>query len=115
MSGVFAWLPLVWAVRISLLVLLAGCTYLYLLLIAPFFRPSNVRRMVRAGLPRVRAVGAEVAGTRGELHLAEPRDGQMQAIETKLEDIDAQLRELRKERHPHEDDRADREGAGDPV
>jgi hypothetical protein len=59
--------------RIALLVLLAGCSYLSLLLIAPFFRPAHVRRMVTAGLPRVLRIGAEVAGTRGEVHFVQDR------------------------------------------
>lgn len=57
--------------RIALLVLLAGCSYLYLLLIAPFFRPKNIRSMVTADLPRVLRIGAEIAGTRGEVHFVQ--------------------------------------------
>jgi hypothetical protein len=71
---VLGWPPVVWALRIALVVALAGCSYVYLLLIAPFFRPANIRRMVRADLPRVRSLGAEVAGTRGEVQFVqEPR------------------------------------------
>lgn len=74
MATVLGWPPVVWALRIALVVALAGCSYVYLLLIAPFFRPANIRRMVRADLPRVRSVGAEVAGTRGEVQFVqEPR------------------------------------------
>jgi hypothetical protein len=64
-GAVLGWPPVVWALRIALVVTLAGCSYVYLLLIAPFFRPANIRRMVRADLPRVRSLGAEFAGTRG--------------------------------------------------
>lgn len=71
MNGVFGWPPVVWSLRIALLVLVAGCTYLYLLLIAPFFRPANVRRMLAADIPRVRSLGAEFAGTRGEVEFAQ--------------------------------------------
>ncbi|HEU4884410.1 MAG TPA: hypothetical protein VFT45_19290 [Longimicrobium sp.] len=53
--------------RVALLVLLAGCSYLYLLLIAPCFRPAHVLRMLKADIPRVRKLGAEIAGTRGEV------------------------------------------------
>lgn len=71
MGAVLEWLPVVWAMRIALFVLLVGCAYIYLLLIAPFFRPAHVRRMVTADLPRVMRVGAEIAGTRGEVHFVQ--------------------------------------------
>lgn len=71
MGAVLGWLPVVWAMRIGLFVLLVGCSYVYLLLLAPFFRPANVRRLVKADLPRVRTIGAEIAGTRGEVELAQ--------------------------------------------
>jgi hypothetical protein len=57
--------------RVALLVLLAGCSYVYLLLIAPFFRPAHVLRMLKADIPRVRKFGAEIAGTRGEVEFAQ--------------------------------------------
>jgi hypothetical protein len=59
------WPPIFWAMRVALLVLLVGCSYVYLLLIAPFFRPAHVLRMLKADIPRVRSLGAEVAGTLG--------------------------------------------------
>lgn len=76
MGTVLGWPPVAWAMRIALLVLLAGCSYVYLLLIAPFFRPANIRRLVTADLPRVRRVSAEVAGTRGEVHFVQDQPDQ---------------------------------------
>lgn len=74
MGTVLGWPPVVWALRIALFVVLVGCSYVYLLLITPFFRPANIRRMVLADLPRVDRLGAEVAGTRGEVQFVqEPR------------------------------------------
>jgi hypothetical protein len=60
--------------RVALLVLLAGCSYVYLLLIAPFFRPAHVLRMLKADIPRVSKFGAEIAGTRGEVEFVDERD-----------------------------------------
>lgn len=74
MGSVLGWPPLVWAMRVALLVLLAGCSYVYLLLIAPFFRPAHVVRMLKADIPRVRSLGAEIAGTRGEVEFVYARD-----------------------------------------
>jgi hypothetical protein len=74
MGPVLGWPPLVWAMRVALLVLLAGCSYVYLLLIAPFFRPAHVLRMLKADIPRVRKFGAEIAGTRGEVEFERKED-----------------------------------------
>ena len=71
MGTVLGWPPVVWALRIALFVVLVGCSYVYLLLITPFFRPANIRRMVLADLPRVDRLGAEVAGTRGEVQFVQ--------------------------------------------
>ncbi|WP_420127544.1 hypothetical protein [Longimicrobium sp.] len=57
--------------RVALLVLLAGCSYVYLLLIAPFFRPAHVLRMLKADIPRVRSLGAEIAGNRGHVEFVQ--------------------------------------------
>ena len=81
MGPVLGWQPVVWAMRIALLVLLVGCSYVYLLLIAPFFRPTNIRRMLLADLPRVRRVGAEFAGTRGEVELVQEREQRLATVE----------------------------------
>jgi|GEM_PF-5782106 len=91
MGPVLGWQPVVWAMRIALLVLLVGCSYVYLLLIAPFFRPANIRRMLMADLPRVRRVGAEIAGTRAEVDLV-----QEAGIKTVAEHLDATHQEVLK-------------------
>jgi hypothetical protein len=72
MGPVLGWPPVVWAMRVALLVLLAGCSFVYLLLVAPFFRPAHVLRMLKADIPRVRKFGAEIAGTRGEVEFEQP-------------------------------------------
>ena len=96
MGAVLGWPPLVWAMRIALLVLLAGCSYVYLLLIAPFFRPKNVRSMVTAGLPRIWRIEAEIAGTRGGVHFVHdpPVSGTEEATRrTTAADVDTELEE----------------------
>jgi hypothetical protein len=73
MGTLLDWFPLLWAMRIALLVLLAGCSYVYLLLITPFFRPAHVLRLLRADLPRVLRIGAEFAGTRADVEFERAR------------------------------------------
>jgi hypothetical protein len=101
MGSVLGWLPVVWAMRIALLVLLAGCSYLYLLLIAPFFRPAHVLRLLRADLPRVRRFGAEVAGTGGEVELAD--DERLARVEAQLEVLVQEKRSAPREDGADED------------
>jgi hypothetical protein len=83
-GSVLGWPPVVWAMRVALLVLLAGCSYLYLLLIAPFFRPAHVVRMLKADIPRVRKFGAEIAGTRGEVEFERTEDSVRRALRVKV-------------------------------
>lgn len=82
--------------RITLLVLLAGCSYVYLLLIAPFFRPAHIRRMVTAGLPRIWRIEAEIAGTRGGVHFVQDQqvsETAEAARKTSAADVDTALEE----------------------
>lgn len=69
MSGVLEWPPIIWTLRIALLILVAGAAYLFVLLIARFFRWTNIRSMVLAEPPRVESVGGEFAGAKGEVRL----------------------------------------------
>lgn len=62
--------------------------YLFVLLIARFFRWTNIRTMVLAALPRVESVGGEFAGARAELKLSQSThsglDGRVADLETKM-------------------------------
>jgi hypothetical protein len=69
MRRILEWLPLIWTLRIGLLIVLAGGAYLYVLLIARFFRWKTIRAMVLADPPRVESVGGEFAGAKAELKL----------------------------------------------
>lgn len=71
MRRIIEWLPLIWTLRIGLLIVLAGGAYLYVLLIARFFRWKNIRAMVLAKLPQVESVGGEFAGAKAELKLSQ--------------------------------------------
>ena len=43
--------------------------------------PANIRRMLLADLPRVRRVGAEIAGTRAEVELVQEREHRLATVE----------------------------------
>lgn len=88
MNGIMQWPPIIWTVRIGLLILVGGSAYLFVLLIARFFRWTNIRTMVLAALPRVESVGGEFAGARAELKLSQSThsglDGRVADLETKM-------------------------------
>lgn len=69
MNGILEWPPIIWTVRIALLILVGGAAYLFVLLIARFFRWTNIRTMLLADPPSVESVGGEFAGAKAELKL----------------------------------------------
>lgn len=71
MKLIIEWLPLIWTLRISLLIVIAGGAYLYVLLIARFFRWRTIRDMVLADPPKVESVGGEFAGAKAEVKLSQ--------------------------------------------
>lgn len=88
MEAILEWPPIIWTVRITLLILVGGGAYLFVLLIARFFRWTNVRAMVLADPPRVESVGGEFAGAKAELKLFQlERSGLDHRVETLEEQV----------------------------
>ena len=85
MDGILEWPPIIWTVRITLLILVGGGAYLFVLLIALFFRWTNVRAMVLAD---PESVGGEFAGAKAELKLFQSTrsglDGRVADLEAKM-------------------------------
>jgi hypothetical protein len=71
MPTVFRWIPLLWTLRVSALIVLVVGVLVYLLLAARFFRWKHLKALLRADLPRVRSVGGELAGTKATIELAD--------------------------------------------
>lgn len=95
MRGILEWLPLIWTLRIGLLILLLGGAYLYVLLVARFFRWTNIRAMVLADPPRVESVGGEFAGAKAELKLFQTAQNEQQvSVENRLAVLEARVRVL---------------------
>jgi hypothetical protein len=84
MDKILGWTPILWTARVALFTLIAGGTYVFVLLLARFLRPAHVRRLLTAGLPRIKSVGGEFAGTRGEVHFAQAHDAQITALELRV-------------------------------
>jgi septal ring factor EnvC (AmiA/AmiB activator) len=85
MKRIIEWLPLIWTLRIGLLILVAGGAYLYVLLIARFFRWRTIRDMVLAEPPRVESVGGEFAGAKAEVKLAQQAASNLEKRVAELE------------------------------
>ena len=105
MEGIPEWPPIIWTVRITLLILVAGGAYLFVLLIARFLRWTNIRAMVLADPPRVESVGGEFAGAKAELKLFQSTrsglDGRVADLEAKMVRVLAVLpsdKELRRKK-----------------
>lgn len=110
MKEIFLWPPVLHAARILLLVVLSGSSWVALLLLIRFLRPTHIKQLAAAPLPVVREVGAsaEVLGQKLEgnavleppaASIVEVDSGQERALReinsrlTKLEESHEQLRE----------------------
>lgn len=91
MDPFIGWPPIFWMLRIGILVVLAGGVHVFVLLIAPFFRPAHVLRMLKADIPRVRSLGAEIAGTRGEVEFESDAEQRIAAIEERVDRVLEQI------------------------
>ena len=98
MGTVFAWEPLVWAIRVVLLGLVCGLGYVALLYFARFLRPKLAWRLIRADLPEFRSVGATAKFLGQELTtnatLDTARDKQITALSEKLDKLRQEFAEL---------------------
>jgi hypothetical protein len=108
MDKILGWPPILWTLRVALFTLLVGCTYIFVLLLARFLRPAHVRYLLRAGLPRVKSVGGEFAGTKGEVHFAEAQDAQIAGLELRVNGLQTNVERLllRLERHAPDEEAA---------
>lgn len=95
MDGILEWPPIIWTVRIALLILVAGGAYLFVLLVARFFRWTNIRVMLLADPPRVESVGGEFAGAKAELKLFQNTrsnlEGRVADLEGKMDQVIATI------------------------
>lgn len=77
MQSLLQWSPILWTLRIALLIVVAVVVGVFTLLTARFFRWKHVKRLLAAELPRVQSVGGEFAGTRATIELAHQQDEQL--------------------------------------
>jgi hypothetical protein len=106
MDEIIGWPPILWTLRLAAFTLIAGGTYVFVLLIARFLRPSHVRSLVLAGLPRIKSVGGEFAGTKGVVHFAEAQDAQIAGLELRVDGLQKNVEHLLRKLENHAADQA---------
>jgi hypothetical protein len=67
MNEILGWPPVVWTARILLVPVMGSATWITLVLVVRFFRPRNLRKLLRAELPTLDEVGGEFAGAKANV------------------------------------------------
>lgn len=95
---VFGWLPLVWAVRVVLFMLVCVLGYIGLLYFVRFLRPKHAWHLVKADLPVFRNVGATAKFLGQELSanatLETTQNEQIAGLDTRLRRAEDQIANL---------------------
>lgn len=98
MGYLLLWVPLLWAVRLLLLVLTGGILYISTLYLARFLRPANARALFSGGLPALTSVGGTAKVLGQELTLSADIDKQrvdrLLMVEKRLDDLEVYVREV---------------------
>jgi hypothetical protein len=87
MHRLLDWDPLIWTARIVLLIVVAGCGYVFLLFLMRFLNWRNIKGMALAPPPQVESVGGEFAGAKAEVRLV-AQDRQLRSMEKRLMDVE---------------------------
>ncbi|HET7234375.1 MAG TPA: hypothetical protein VFJ16_30455 [Longimicrobium sp.] len=84
-----------WTLRIAVFVVLVDGLGLLTLVTARFYRWKHMKRLVLAGLPRVRKLGGEIAGAGATVELGQsPAEVQIAALERRVEDLHRRVDDL---------------------
>lgn len=82
-----------WSLRILLIVLALVSAWLFLVNTARYFRPSHVREMLRADLPKVEEFGAEFRGFKAKIRFNAQATA-LNVLENRIEALESGLRRL---------------------
>jgi hypothetical protein len=89
-GDVLGWWPLLWTIRVALLIVVVTGTGVFLLLVARFFRWKHMKEMFTADLPVVRTVGGKFAGVEATAQLAaadEAAGKQLELVSRRLDEL----------------------------
>lgn len=70
-ASIFGWPPVLWTLRLVLLMVIAGGAYLLVLLFSRYFRRDSINTLWRAPLPQFKEFGGKFAGMEATAKLAD--------------------------------------------
>ncbi|HEU0015230.1 MAG TPA: hypothetical protein VFQ45_16180 [Longimicrobium sp.] len=94
MLRILDWLPLIWTIRVALLIVVGVSAALFVLFLARYFRWSSIKQLVMSDLPRIKSLGGEFAGTKGEVHFQEAQVLRAEGIEARLQFLEDRYEQL---------------------
>jgi hypothetical protein len=71
LASIFGWPPVLWTLRLVLLIVILAGTFVLGLVFARFFRREHIRRLWNAPLPQFKEIGGKFAGMEASAKLAE--------------------------------------------
>jgi len=86
MQPLFLWPPILWTLRVSVLILLSTSTMVFMLLIARFFRWKHLKLLLKAELPRIQSIGGEFGGTKASVQLARQDDDRIEKVLQRMDE-----------------------------
>lgn len=94
LTSIFGWEPVVWMIRVSLLVVCGVALYIFILNTLRFFRLSNAWAMITGPLPRLTQLGGKIAGVEATASLASSDTAmadQLRTVNTRIDDLEAHV------------------------
>jgi hypothetical protein len=98
LASIFGWPPVLWTLRLVLLIVILAGTFVLGLVFARFFRREHIRRLWNAPLPQFKEIGGKFAGMEASAKLFESYlDLQRQLTELKerLDGLDHSMENLK--------------------
>lgn len=90
LASIFGWPPVLWTLRLVLLIVILAGTFVVGLVFARFFRREHIRRLWNAPLPQFKEIGGKFAGMEASAKLAETD----QDLQRQILRMDSRLDEL---------------------
>jgi hypothetical protein len=87
LASIFGWPPVLWTLRLVLLIVILGGAFVLGLVFARFFRREHIRRLWNAPLPQFKEIGGKFAGMEASAKLTAADADLQQQIERMGEQI----------------------------
>src|SRR4051794_9141959 len=110
-ASIFGWPPLLWTIRLILLIVILGGMFVLALVFSRFFRKDHIRRLWNAPLPQFKEFGGKIAGMEATAKLADAdiaTEAQIEALNKRIDELVEYVRlaaEVAAEPEPQPEDR----------